>query len=68
MRTMIRPIIKVRTYFDGKIPFTDAYADVFARIWKEQRKAKSSVRTFDSSIPLQYDLKRDKEECDSNGN
>jgi hypothetical protein len=53
-----RPIIKVHAHYDGEKPFTEAYADVFALLLQERRKAKSSIRTFDGGKPFQYDFKR----------
>jgi hypothetical protein len=63
-----RPIIRVHAHFDGKRPLTEAYADVFALILRSQRKAKSSVHTFEGREPFHYDSSRNHKECDRDGN
>ena len=67
MRTRKRPVLRVHAHYDGKQPFLEAYADVFAKILRSQRRAKSSIRTFDSSKTFHYDLGINEKESDHNG-
>jgi len=62
-----RPLLNVRAHYDGKQPFVEAYADVFAQFLRSQRKAKSSIHTFDTGKQFHYDLGRIEKERDHNG-
>ena len=63
----VRPVIKIHAHYDGGKPFADAYADVFAMLIQTQKKAKSSVRTFDCHEPFQYDWHMNQKERDDLG-
>lgn len=64
MRTIKKPILRVRAHYDGAQPLTDAYADVFALLLKQERGEKSSNRTFDGGKPFHYDCFNNQKECD----
>ncbi len=62
-----RPKLRVISYYAGKQPLAEVYADVFSLLLTGDNKAKSSIRTFDCAKPFHYAKENHGKACENNG-
>ena len=66
-RQVQRPVIRVRSFYNGERTLEEAFADAFMLIISEQQKMKSSADTFVSSEQSHYTMDSKAKEDKNNG-